>query len=73
MARLNRFSFGKRRLQGKLKECFKILKGFTNVEANKLFSIRDESRTRSNGIKLRYRQIKLDCSNFFFTSDVVKE
>ncbi len=49
-------------------ECFKILKGFTNVDAKKLFSIDDLLLTRSNGIKLRCRQIKLDSTN-----DVVRE
>ncbi len=52
---------------------FKILKGFTNVDANKLFSIDNVSQTRSNGIKLRCRQIELDCTKFFFTNDVVRE
>ncbi len=53
-------------------ECFKIFKGFMNVDANKLFSIDNLSRTRSNGIKLRYRHIELDCTKFF-TNDVVRE
>ncbi len=53
--------------------CFKILKGFTNVDANKLFPIDDLSRTRSNGIKLRCRQTELNCTKFFFTNDVARE
>ncbi len=53
LARLNLFSLEKRRLRGKLIACFKILKGFTNVDAKKLFSTDNLSRTRSNGIKLR--------------------
>ncbi len=67
------FSLKKRCLRGKLMECFKILKGFTNVDANKLFSIDEMSRTRSNGIKLRCRQTELDCTKFFFTNDIVRE
>ena len=73
LARLNLFSLEKRRLRGKLIECFKILKGFTNVDASKLFSIDNSSRTRSNGLKLRCRQVQLDCTKFFFTNDVVRE
>ncbi len=49
---------------------FKILKGFTNVDANKLFSIDDLSLTRNNGIKLRCRQIELHAIKSFFTYDV---
>ncbi len=54
-------------------ECFKILKGFTNVDANKMFSIDNTSRTRSNRVKLRCKQVQLDCTTIFFTSDMVRE
>ncbi len=40
---------------------------------NKMFSIDNTSRTRSNGVKLRCKQVQLDCTKFFFTNDVVKE
>ncbi len=73
LTRLNLFSLEKLRLRGKLIECFEILKRFTNVDANKLFSVDDSSRTRSNRIKLRCRPIELDCTKFFFTNDVVRE
>ncbi len=35
------FSLEKRRLRGKLIECFQILNGFTNVDKSKLFMIDD--------------------------------
>ncbi len=73
LARLNLFSLEKCRLQGKLIECFKILIEFTNVDTNKLFSIDNLLRTRSKGIRLTCRQIGLNCTKFFFTSDVVRE
>ncbi len=57
----------------KIIECFKILKGLTNVDARKMFSIDNTSRTRSNGVKLRCRQVHLDSTKFFFTNDVVRE
>ncbi len=52
--------------------CVKNL-GVTNVDGNNLFSFGDLSRTRSNGIKLRRRQIELDCTELFFTNDIVRE
>ncbi len=72
-ASLNLFSLEKRRLQGKLNECFEIIKGFTSVEVSKLFSFDDTSRTRVNGLKLRCKQVQLDNIKFFFTNDVVRE
>ncbi len=72
LARPNLFTLEKRR-RGKLIECPKILKGFTNVDVNRLFLIDDSSRTRSNGVKLRCKHIYLDCIKFFFISDVVGE
>ncbi len=73
LVQLNLFSLEKRRLRGKLIECFKILKGFTNVDTNKIFSINTTSRTRSNGVKPRCKQVQLDCTKFFITNDVVRE
>ncbi len=73
LARLNLFSLEKRRLRGKIIECFNILKGFTNGEASKLFSIDNSSRISSNGVTLRFKQLQLDCTKFFFTDDVVRK
>ena len=70
---LNLFSLRKRRLRGKLIECFKILKGFTNVEFDKLLLVDDATRTRNNGYKLKSRQVRSDVTKFFFTNDIVKE
>ncbi len=50
-------------------ERFKILRGFTNVDASQMFSIDNTSRTRSTGVKLRCKQVQLDCTKFFFTND----
>ncbi len=73
LASLNLFSLNKRQLQGKLIECFKILKGFTDVNASKLFSLDDTLQTRSNGVKLRCKQILLDSTKSLFTNDMVRE
>ncbi len=73
LAQLNLCSLEKRRLRGKNIERFEILKVFTKVDANKMFSIDNTSRTRTDGVKLRCKQVQLDCTKFFFTNDVVKE
>ncbi len=72
LASLNLFFLEKRRVRGKFIEYFKILKGFTNVDARKLFSIVNLSS--SNGVKLiRCKQVQLDSTKFFFTYDVERE
>ncbi len=43
------------------------------MDASKLFSVDDTSRTRSNGVKLRRKQVQLDNTEFFFTNDLVRE
>ncbi len=48
LASLDLFSLEKCRLRCKLTECFKILKCFTNVDANKLFSTGNSPKTRTN-------------------------
>ncbi len=67
------FSLEKRRLRGKLIECYKISYGFTNVDRSTLFMIDDTLRTRNNCIKLKCRQVNSDCTKFFFTNVVVRE
>ncbi len=60
------FSLEKRRLRGKIIECFKILKGFTNVDASKMFSM-IKSRTRNSEVKLRKlrcKQVQLVARSF---------
>ena len=42
-------------------------------ESSKLFLVDNASLTRNNGVKLRCKQIQLDCTKFFFTNDVVRE
>ncbi len=72
LARLNLFSRVATALMKNI-QYFKILKGFTNVKASKMFSIDNTPWTRSNGVKLWCKQVQLDCTFFFFTNDVVKE
>ncbi len=73
LAWLNLFSFSRKVVSEENSYCFKTLKGFMNVDANQLFLNDDLSLTRSNELKLRCRQIELNCTKFFFTNDVVRE
>ncbi len=45
---------------------------FKYVKASPMFSIDNTSRTRSNDVKLRCKQVQLD-STKFFTNDVVRD
>ncbi len=67
LARLNLSSLENRQRRRKMIE-FKMLNGFTNIDASKMFSTDNTSRTRSNGVKLRCKQVQLDC-----TDDLVRE
>ncbi len=75
LSTLNMLSLEKRRLRGKLIECFKILSlnDFTNVHRSKLFLIDETLRTRNNGIKLKCKQVNSDSTKIFFTNVVVQE
>ena len=68
---LNLFSLAKRRLRGKLIECFKIINGFSNVERDNLFTLAIDLPTRGNGLKLRGHKVSLDITKHFYTNDIV--
>ena len=64
---LNLFSLTKRRIRGDLIEVFKILKGYSNLDASKYFSIDRSNHTRSNGLKIKPKRFKtLEAKHFFF-------
>ena len=48
-----------------------MLKRFTNVDPNKKFQTDNSSLTNSHGVKLRYRQIQLNCTKFYFDHEIV--
>ena len=68
---LNLFSLVKRRLRGKLIECFKIIKGFTNIEVGNIFTFAPKLPTRGHELKLRGHRVNLDITKYFFTNDIV--
>ena len=68
---LGLFSLTKRRLRGKLIECFKILKGFDNINYADFFTYDPNTRTRNNGMKLQGKRVNLDLTQHFFTNDVI--
>ena len=60
---LDLFSLERRRLRGDLIETFKILKGFTDLEASTIFVLETDPRSRGHSMKLgklrpnlKYRQ-----------------
>ena len=71
LSELGLFSLKRRRIRGKLIECFKILKGFDNVNHSELFTFDPNIRTRNNGMKLKGRHVYLDVTKNFFTNDVI--
>ena len=68
---LNLFSLKKRRLRGQLIECFKILKGFVNVNPTLLFNIAPDTGTRTNGMKLQVFRANLDVTKYFYVFYIV--
>ncbi len=38
-----------------------------------MFSTDNTSQTTSNGVKLRCKQVQLDCTKVFFTNNMVRE
>ncbi len=73
LSHLNLFSLEKRRLRGKLIECFKILNCFTSVDPTILFMKYDSTRTANNGAKVKCKQVFSDCTTFFFSNAVVRD
>ncbi len=73
LPRINLLCLEKRRLRGIIIEYLKILKGITNVEARKILSLDNTPRTRSNSLKLRCKQVQVNCTKVFFTNDVVRD
>ena len=73
LSELDLFSLEKRRLRGQLIECFKIIKGFVNLDSGKLFTPSSNTRTRGHNEKLKGFKVDLDITQIFFTHKVVNE
>ena len=70
---LDLYSLSKRRLRGNLIQCFKIIKGFDNVNMNNYFTLAPEMPTRGHSLKLSRHRVNLDSTKHFFTNEVINE
>jgi len=61
-----------RRVKNDLVMCFKILKGFVDVDRCAFFDVSDYSKTRNNGFKLKIPKCRLDLDKYFFSTRVCK-
>ena len=60
-----------RRLRGDLIETFKIVKGFSNLEAEEFFSFNDSVCTRGHDLKLHKGRFRMDVGKFSFGNRIV--
>lgn len=66
-------SLEKRRNRGDMIEVFKIIKGFSKIDRNKLFTFNSDGRTRGHSLKLAKSRSRLEIRKNFFSQRVINE
>ena len=62
-----------RRLIGDQIEVFIILNGYENIDRNIVFTVKEERRTRGQGVTLAKMQCRLDIRKYSFSQRTVNE
>ena len=72
LAKLKMFTLETRRLRGELIQAFKIIRGFDNVDAKKLFQF-SNNNTRNNGFKIILPIARSQVMRNFFTYKTINK
>ena len=71
LQKLDLYSLAERRLRGDMIFTFQILKGFSDIDASKIFSKVINRRTRGHSMKLEFKNSNCEIRKQFFTNRII--